>query len=102
MIKHIVMWRLKGFADGSGSSKEENAKKLKQYLEALKDKISEIRHIEVGINISGSDAASDVVLYSEFDSMEDLEAYQKHPEHQKIVSFVNEIRSERRVVDYKV
>ena len=100
MIKHIVMWRLKDSADGA--SKQENAKNLKNYLEALKDKIREIRHIEVGINISGSDAASDVVLYSEFDSMEDLEAYQKHPEHQKIVSFVNEIRSERRVVDYEV
>ena len=97
MIKHIVMWRLKDSADGA--SKQENAKNLKNYLETLKDKIREIRHIEVGINISGSDAASDVVLYSEFDSMEDLEAYQKHPEHQKIVSFVNEIRSERRVVD---
>lgn len=100
MIKHIVMWRLKDSADGA--SKQENAKNLKNYLETLKDKIMEIRHIEVGINISGSDAASDVVLYSEFDSMEDLEAYQKHPEHQKIVSFVNEIRSERRVVDYEV
>jgi quinol monooxygenase YgiN len=100
MIKHIVMWRLKDSADGA--SKEENAEKLKNYLEALKDKIREIRHIEVGINISGSDTASDVVLYSEFDSMEDLEAYLKHPEHQKIVSFVNEIRSERRVVDYEV
>ena len=100
MIKHIVMWRLKDSADGA--SKQENAKNLKNYLETLKDKIREIRHIEVGINISGSDAASDVVLYSEFDSIEDLEAYQKHPEHQKIVSFVNEIRSERRVVDYEV
>ena len=100
MIKHIVMWRLKDSADGAG--KQENAKKLKKSLEDLKDKIREIRRIEVGINISGSDAASDVVLYSEFDSMEDLEAYQKHPEHQKIVSFVNEIRSERRVVDYEL
>jgi hypothetical protein len=100
MVKHIVMWRLKDFANGA--NKEENAKKLKDYLEVLKDKINEIKHIEVGINISGSDAASDVVLYSEFDSMEDLEAYQKHPEHQKIVSFVNEVRSERRVVDYEL
>lgn len=100
MIKHIVMWRLKDSA--GGASKEENAKELKKRLQSLKDKIREIKHIEVGINISGSDAASDVVLYSEFDSMEDLDAYQKHPEHQKIVSFAGEIRSERRVVDYEV
>ncbi|MGH7909816.1 MAG: Dabb family protein [Thermodesulfobacteriota bacterium] len=100
MIKHIVMWRLKEFADARG--KEENAKKLKSHLESLKSKIKEIKHIEVGINIKSSDAASDVVLYSEFDSMDDLEAYQRHPEHMKIVDFVNEIRLERRVVDYQV
>ncbi len=100
MIKHIVMWRLKDFANGV--NKEENARKLKSHLESLKSKIKEIKHIEVGINIKSSDAASDVVLYSEFDSMDDLEAYQRHPEHMKIVDFVNEIRLERRVVDYKV
>ena len=100
MIKHIVIWRLKEFADGRG--KEENAKKLKSHLESLKSKIKEIKHIEVGINITISDAASDVVLYSEFDSMDDLEAYQRHPEHTRIVAFVNEVRLERRVVDYEV
>jgi hypothetical protein len=100
MIKHIVMWRLKEFANGV--NKEENAKKLKSHLESLKSKIKEIKHIEVGINIKSSDAASDVVLYSEFDSMDDLEAYQRHPEHMKVVDFVNEVRLERRVVDYKV
>lgn len=100
MIKHIVMWRLKDFANGV--NKEENARKLKSHLESLKSKIKEIKHIEVGINIKSSDAASDVVLYSEFDSMDDLEAYQRHPEHMKVVDFVNEIRLERRVVDYKV
>ena len=100
MIKHIVMWRLKEFADAR--DEEENAKKLKSHLESLKSKIKEIKHIEVGINIKSSDAASDIILYSEFDSMDDLEAYQRHPEHMKIVDFVNEIRLERRVVDYKV
>jgi hypothetical protein len=100
MIKHIVMWRLKDFANGAG--KEENAKKLKSYLETLKGKINEIKHIEAGININRSDAAFDVVLYSEFDTLSDLEVYQKHPEHLKIVSFVNEVRLERRVVDYEV
>ncbi len=100
MIKHIVMWRLKEFANGV--NKEENARKLKSHLESLKSKIKEIKRIEVGINIKSSDAASDVVLYSEFDSMDDLEAYQRHPEHMKVVDFVNKVRLERRVVDYKV
>jgi len=48
MIKHIVMWRLKDFAEGA--SREENAKKLKETLEGLKDKISEIREVNKFFN----------------------------------------------------
>lgn len=99
MIKHIVMWRLKEFA--AGASREENAAKLKQSLEALDGVIDEIAAIEVGINFNGSPAAFDVVLYSEFENREGLEAYQKHPEHLKIVDFVGEIRTDRAVVDYE-
>jgi len=99
VIKHIVMWRLKDSA--AGASREENAKKLKQSLEDLKDKIEDIKAIEVGINFNASPAAFDVVLYSEFADMEGLDSYQNHPEHLKIVDFVGEIRTDRAVVDYE-
>lgn len=99
MIKHIVMWRLKDSA--AGASREENAKKLKESLEDLKDKIEDIKAIEVGINFNSSPAAFDVVLYSEFEDREGLDAYQNHPEHLKIVDFVGEIRTDRAVVDYE-
>lgn len=99
MIKHIVMWRLKDSA--AGASREENAKKLKQSLEDLKDKIRDIKALEVGINFNASPAAFDVVLYSEFADMEGLDSYQNHPEHLKIVDFVGEIRTDRAVVDYE-
>jgi quinol monooxygenase YgiN len=100
MIKHIVMWRLKDSA--GGCSKGENAKKLKTLLESLKGKIAEIKHIEVGIHFNESESSSDVVLYSEFNSKEAIEAYQKHPEHLKAVEFVKQVCEERRVVDYTV
>ncbi len=99
MIKHIVMWKLKDFA--AGASREENAKKLKQSLEDLEDKIEDIKAVEVGINFNSSPAAFDVVLYSEFSDREGLDAYQNHPEHLKIVDFVGEIRTDRAVVDYE-
>lgn len=99
MIKHIVMWRLKDSA--AGASREENAKKLKQSLEDLKDKIGDIKSLEVGINFNSSPAAFDVVLYSEFADRDGLDAYQNHPEHLKIVDFVGEIRTDRAVVDYE-
>ncbi len=100
MIKHIVFWKLKDSA--RGKSKLDNSMELKNILEGLKDKIDVITKIEVGINMNSSDAAYDVALYSEFNSFDDLEKYQKHPEHLKVVSLVNEIRSERAVVDYEV
>lgn len=99
MIKHIVMWRLKDEAAGAG--REENARKLKETLEALQGVIKELKAVEVGINFNPSPAAFDVVLYSEFEDREGLEAYQNHPEHLKIVDFVGEIRSDRAVVDYE-
>lgn len=99
MVKHIVMWRLKELANNA--TKQENAIKLKEKLESLRDKIEEIKDIEVGINVNPSEAAFDVVLYSEFENLEALNIYQNHPEHKKIVEFVTQIRTDRCVVDYE-
>lgn len=94
------MWKLKDFAEGK--TKEENAKEVKRLLEDLSGKIPGLRSIEVGINIETSKQAYDVVLYSEFDSLNDLNAYQKHPEHLKVGEFVGKVRDARTVVDYEV
>ncbi len=56
----------------------------------------------MGINIDITDAVFDVVLYSEFDDLNYLKAYQQHPEHLKVVEFFNKVCSEKRVVDYKI
>jgi heme-degrading monooxygenase HmoA len=100
MIKHIVMWKLKDFVDGK--NKEENAREVKRLLEALNGKIPGLKAIEVGINIEPSEQAYDVVLYSEFDSLEALNGYQKHPEHLKAGEFVGKVREARTVVDYEI
>lgn len=100
MIKHIVMWKLKDYAEGL--SKYENARHIKKMLEGLKGKIPEIHYIEVGINISESETAYDAALYSEFEDEKALETYQKHPEHLKISGYVKKVRESRVVVDYIV
>ncbi len=99
MIKHIVLWKLKDSVDGQ--PKKELAVRLKKALEDLIGKIPEIRMLEVGINTNPADIASDVSIYSEFDSQKDLEAYQKHPEHSKVVELVKKVTVERRVSDYE-
>jgi hypothetical protein len=99
MIKHLVMFKLKEFAEGG--DKARNLQKLKDDLEALEGKIDEIRFFEVGTNLDGSDAAYDLALCSEFESMETLRSYQRHPEHQKVANFVKQACQSRVVVDYQ-
>ncbi|HEX9021396.1 MAG TPA: Dabb family protein [Nitrospirota bacterium] len=99
MIKHVVMWKLKDFAEGADRAR--NAKRIKIELEALKNIIPQILHIEVGINSVESDASYDVVLYSVFKSEMDLETYLKHPDHRALADFIGRIREKRVVVDYK-
>jgi phenylalanyl-tRNA synthetase alpha subunit len=94
------MWKLKESAEGN--NKLENAKIIKDKLEALRDRIEEIISIEVGIDINKSEQAYDVVLYSEFANMEDLNIYQNHPEHLEAGKFIGKVKTERVVVDYEI
>ncbi|GAK61681.1 stress responsive alpha-beta barrel domain protein [Candidatus Vecturithrix granuli] len=100
MVKHIVMWKLKETAEGA--SKAENLKTAQAQLEALTTKIPELNSLEVGIDFNRSAAAYDIVLVTEFESREALEAYQNHPEHRKVADFIGKIRQDRAVVDYEI
>ena len=99
MVKHIVMWKLKDFAEGK--RREENIKYIKSELEALPTVIPQIKFIEVGANIN-ADKSYDAVLYSEFETLEDLEIYQNHPEHKKVSEYVGKVRDARIVGDYTI
>jgi hypothetical protein len=100
MVKHIVMWKLNESAEGF--TKAENANRMKKWLEELKLFIPEIKNLEVGININPSPVAYEIVLYSEFESKETLQIYQHHPEHTKFKNRINNLRTERTVVDYEI
>lgn len=96
MIKHIVMWT---FKDEVG---EADKLEMKRKLEALKGLVPTLMDIEIGMDVAGKEASMDMVLYSEFASMDDLQAYATHPEHLKVVGFVKPLVCERAVVDYQV
>ena len=97
MIKHIVVWRISDAVD-----KEKTAQIIKENLEALKDRIDVLRDVRVGINFNDTEAASDIVLETVFDSKEDLNTYQAHPAHVAVgKDYVRPNVSERRVIDYE-
>ncbi len=100
MVKHIVVWRLK--PEAHGRSAAENARAIKQKLEALRGRIPGMLRLEVGLDFSREETSGDVVLVSEFESRAALDAYQVHPEHEAVKGFILEARSERRLVDYEV
>ncbi|MEN8254279.1 MAG: Dabb family protein [Verrucomicrobiota bacterium] len=96
MIKHIVMWKFKD------EVAEAEKVEMKRQLEALKGVVPSLVDIEVGLDISNKEASMDMVLYSEFQTLEDLAAYAGHPKHLKVVEFVKPLVCERAVVDYEI
>lgn len=97
MVKHIVMWNVRG---SDAREKALGIARLKQAFEGLRDKIPGLRHLEIGVDTSAVDYACDVVLYSEFESQQALEAYAVHPEHLRVRNELEGLRIARHQVDY--
>ncbi len=100
MIKHIVMFKLSD--KYTKEARKSIANELKASLDELPQKINEIIDYEVGVNISISANAYDLVLISSFESMETLEAYRVHEAHQAVVAKIKEHKKETIAVDYEI
>jgi hypothetical protein len=99
MIIHLVFFKM--LPEAEGASGPENADKLVERLQALPGLIPEIQELSAGTDFSGTPASYDVGLLTKFASKEDLETYRVHPDHQKVVAFVQATTSDRAVVDYE-
>lgn len=98
MVRHIVMWKFK--ANAEGAARSENLTRAKALLESLREKIPEIRYLQVGIDLCRTEASYDLVLTSEFADTEALRAYQRHPDHLRVVEFLRKVHEGRVVVDH--
>jgi hypothetical protein len=98
MIKHIVMWNIRG---DTQAEKERSIEQLKRSFGSLRGQIPGLLHLEIGVDSSRIDYACDVVLYSEFESQAALDAYGSHPEHLRVKGELAEIRTARHQVDYR-
>ena len=97
MVKHIVMWNVRG---ETPEQKKESAVLVKAAFESLGGKIPGLIRLEVGLDVSAVDYACDVVLYTEFESQASLDAYASHPEHLRVKQIVGDVRIARHQVDY--
>lgn len=97
MVKHIVMWNVKGDTPEQRSA---GIKHLQGAFESIRGKIPGLTHLEIGVDKSGVDYACDVVLYSEFESQQALDNYARHPEHLRVRDELEGLRIARHQVDY--
>jgi hypothetical protein len=100
MVRHIVMFKLKEFA--SPDEKQAKMEEIKKGLESLAGTINILRFIQVDFNINPSETW-DLILTTELDSLEDIEAYARHPEHVAVVkNLIAPVKADRACVDYEV
>lgn len=96
-IKHIVMWNLIG---ETPEEKAASVEAVRSRFEGLVGVIPGLLHIEIGVDFSRVSYACDVVLYSEFEDRQALEAYGSHPAHLKVRDELEGVRLARYQVDY--
>ena len=94
MLVHIVMFKFKE------KNKKANIIQVKQMLENLMGAVPTLRSIDVGVNFIEADRAMDLSLIAVFESKGGLDAYDKHPEHQKVVTFIKSVVEYSKAVDY--
>ena len=93
MIRHVVMWKFKE------ENKKANMEHAREILFALKPVIKELRRMEIGFDFSKTDMSYDMMLLTEFDSVEDMKTYAVHPVHLKVSGFIRSVIESRVVLD---
>ena len=99
MIRHVVMWRVLG---RTAAERQANRERVRDAFEGLRGRIPGMMRLEVGLDCSAVDYACDVVLVSDFISQGALAAYAAHPEHQRVRTELDGLRTTRHQVDYPV
>jgi len=99
MINHVVLFKLRKYA--SESEKQDIIGSIEDGLLGLKEKITELKHIEVGVNYELAAKSYDICLITHFENIQDLDAYRIHPEHLIIAELIGQHAVERAAVDFE-
>jgi hypothetical protein len=89
-----VLFKLKDASPG-------NIEKTRNVLQGLDGKVPQLRRLEVGVDVIRSVRSYDIALVAKFDSLKDLDAYQKHPVHVKVAEYINSVKESAFAVDYE-
>ncbi|MCX5410219.1 Dabb family protein [Streptomyces sp. NBC_00335] len=91
MLVHVVLMR---FTDPA------HAPEAAERLRRLDGSVPQIRSLSVGLDVTGSDLSYDLVLTTRHADAGELVAYQSHPEHRRLASWLGPLLADRAVVDH--
>lgn len=94
MITHIVLFNL-------GDKSTKSIQSVVDVLKSMEGKITELKSIEIGVDVTNSDRSYDIALITKFDSVEDMEAYQINPFHINVVEYVSSVGASTVTVDFE-
>lgn len=101
MIRHVVMFKFLPEADGHTA--KENAERTAAMLNNLQGKIPTLKASQVYLGADGADSTNcDLILISDFDSLEALQEYIVHPLHKEVGVFMRPLRESRSCVDFEI
>ena len=99
MIKHVVMFKF--MDEALGRSKQENMEITASMLKNLVGIVPSLLSCQIEYNDPKADTSNfDLLLITEHEDFEGLNAYIIHPEHQKVGAFMKQVRESRSCVDY--
>lgn len=100
MVKHLVMWNFK--EDFPEEKKEAMAQEADARLKALVGQVKGLAFAEMHLNkLHGSNR--ELLLVSELETPEDLDAYQVHPLHVAVAEeVIKPVACDRVCFDYEV
>jgi len=90
-MNHVVFFRF---------SNEDDAVEAARRLRALDGVVPSLRSIEVGVDVLRTQRSWDLCLITRFDDEAGMQAYQVHPAHEEVVSWIRLHASAVAAVDW--
>lgn len=98
MVTHIVMWSF--VPELSGEEKKAAGEKMKALLEPIRALVPGTLDIRVNVNALES-SNREVMLFSTFETVEALQAYQTHPAHVEAGKYIRSVTCDRACMDFE-
>ena len=99
MVRHIVLFTLSAT---EAELRRSVLAAIKEQLESLRDLVPGVLALDVNGDLGVVDGHWDVALVSDHTDVAALAAYQTHPAHREVVSWLDDVVLQRAVVDYVV